>query len=169
MYSIAMSSLSSFLTIFSFIASSTSCCPLLPLATVQSPPKQTRYPDAKFSEVPSHLVSCNPIASQPLAEQGVDVANTVNAVDRYCANVERAKRELVQPRLRPDSLAFHAGGLPHRQPPPSFFRVNALRLSFSFRCLSRFLPYFFRRVGCSTPTTPGLLHCRHFFLLACDL
>ena len=28
-------------------------------------------------------------------QQGVDMADTVNAVDRCCANVERAKRELV--------------------------------------------------------------------------
>ena len=38
------------------------------------------------------------------------------------------------------------------------------------RCLvARFLPSFFRRAGCGTPTTPRLLHCRHFCLLACAL
>ena len=31
------------------------------------------------------------------------------------------------------------------------------------------LPSFFRRVGCSTPTTPRLFHRRHFRLLAYDL
>ena len=54
--------------------------------------------------------------------------------------------------------------------PRRFFRANALRLSLSSRfCLPRFLPSFFRRVGCSTLNTPRLLHRRHFFLLACAL
>ena len=50
------------------------------------------------------------------------MADTVNAVDRCCANVERAKRELLQPRPRPGGLVFLAGGLPLRSlpkcPPP---------------------------------------------------
>ena len=35
--------------------------------------------------------------------------------------------------------------------------------------LPRFLPSFFRRIGCSTPTTPRPLHRRNFCVLACDL
>ena len=46
-------------------------------------------------------------------------------------------------------------------------RANALRLSLSSRCfLPRFLSSFFRRVGCGPPTSPRLLHRRHFCLLA---
>ena len=55
--------------------------------------------------------------------------------------------------------------------PRRFFRTNPLRLSLSSRCfLPRFflLP-FFRRVGCSTPTSPRLLHRQHFCSLACAL
>ena len=89
--------------------------------------------------------------------------------DRSCANVERAERELVHPRTRPGGLVFHAGGLPHRPLPPSLFRSNALRISLSSRCLPRFLPWFFRRVGCGTPTTPRLLHRRHFSLFIMDV
>ena len=106
------------------------------------------------------------------------MADTVNAVDRCCTNVERAARQLLQPRPRPGGLVFLAGGLPLR--PLShflsarflrrFFRANVLRLSLSSSCfLPRFLPSFFRRVGCGTPTTPRLLHRRHFCLLACAL
>ena len=47
--------------------------------------------------------------------------DTVNAVDRCCANVERAERELLQPRPRPGGLVFLAGGLPLRPLPPSLF------------------------------------------------
>ena len=47
--------------------------------------------------------------------------------------------------------------------PRHFSRANALRLSLSSRCfLPRFLPSFFRRVGCGNPTTPRVLHRRHF-------
>ena len=102
------------------------------------------------------------------SQQGLDEADTVNTVDRCCANVERAERELRQPRPRPGGLVSHAGGLPLRLCfPRRFFRANALRLSLSSRCfVPRFLPSFFQRVGCSTPTTPRLLHRRHVCLLA---
>ena len=47
---------------------------------------------------------------------------------------------------------------------------NVLRLSLSSRCfLPRFLPLFFRYVGCSTPNKPRLLHRRQFCPLACAL
>ena len=52
------------------------------------------------------------------------------------------------------------------------FQANTHRLSLSSmsRCfLPRFLPSFSRRVGCGTPTTPRLLHRRHFCLLTCAL
>ena len=103
------------------------------------------------------------------SQQGVNVADTLTAVNRCCANVERAECELVQPRPRPGGLVFHAGSLPHRPRPPSFFRANTLRYSLSSRCLPMFLPSLLRRVGCTTPNTPRLLHRRHFCLLACDL
>ena len=44
------------------------------------------------------------------SQQGVDVADTVNAIDSCCTNVEHAERELVQPRPQ--------GGLPHLSLPP---------------------------------------------------
>ena len=69
MHSIVMPSSSAFLTTPSFIASPTLCCPFLPLTMIQSPLKKTRYPDAEMSEVPSLLVSCNPMTSQPFAAQ----------------------------------------------------------------------------------------------------
>ena len=53
--------------------------------------------------------------------------------------------------------------------PRRCFRANALRLLLSSRCfLPRFLPSFFRRVGCGNPTTPRR-HRRHCCLLACAL
>ena len=45
--------------------------------------------------------------------------DTVNDVDRCYANVERAERELLQPRPRPGGFVFLAGGLPLRPLPPS--------------------------------------------------
>ena len=59
--------------------------------------------------------------SSTRSQQGVDVADTVNAVDRCCAYVERAERELVQPIPRSGGLIFHAGGLPRRPLPLSLF------------------------------------------------
>ena len=41
-----------------------------------------------------------------------------------------------------------------------FFRASALRLSLNSRFLPWFPPWFFRHDGCSTPTTPRLLHSR---------
>ena len=80
-------------------------------------------------------------------------------------NVSSSSRDLTLAALcflRTDFLSAHF--------PRHFFRANTLRLSLSSRCfLLRFLPSFFRRVGCGTPTTPRLLHCRHFCLPACAL
>ena len=52
------------------------------------------------------------------SQQGVDVPD---AVDRCCANVERAERKLLQPRPRPGGLVFLADGLPLHPLPPSLF------------------------------------------------
>ena len=106
------------------------------------------------------------------SEQDVDVADIINAVDHCCANVERAERELLQPRPRLTALCFMRAAFFSACFPRRFSRPNALRLSRS--CMSRcfqswFLPSFFRRVGCGTPTTPRLLHHRHVCLLTCSL
>ena len=63
------------------------------------------------------------------SQQGVDVADTVNTVYRFSENVERADRELVQPKPRSGGFVDHAGGLLHRPRFPSL----------SSRCLLRFL------------------------------
>ena len=55
------------------------------------------------------------------SQQGVGVPNTVNAVDRCCANVERAERELLQPRPCPGGLLFLVGGRPLRPLSPLLF------------------------------------------------
>ena len=69
------------------------------------------------------------------SQQIIDVPDIVNAIHRCCANAERAKCELLQPRPRPGRLVFLASGVPLRPPP---------RLSFSSRCfLPRFLSSFF--------------------------
>ena len=71
------------------------------------------------------MVSCNPMTSQPFAAQILSRVSmcerTVNAVDRCCANVERAERELLQPRPRPGGLVFLADGPPLRPLPSSLF------------------------------------------------
>ena len=112
------------------------------------------------NSVPFGLLQSNNVTTlcSTGSQQGVDVENIVSAVDRCCVNVERAERDLVQPRPRPGGLVFLSGGLslrpslfPSKCPPP-------------FTQLS-----FFRRVGCCTPNMPRLLHHRHFFLLACAL
>ena len=69
MHSIVMLSSPAFLKISSFIASPTSCYSFLPSTMLQSPLRKTRYPDAEISEVPSLLVSCIPMTSQPMAAQ----------------------------------------------------------------------------------------------------
>ena len=80
-------------------------------------------------------------------------------------NVSSSSRDLALAALCSLRAHFLSARFPRR-----FFRANALRLSPSSRCfLPRFLPSFFRRVGCSTPPTPRLLHRGHFCLLACAL
>ena len=91
----------------------------------------------------------------------------LNVFDSCCVDIKSAERELFQPSPCPGGLVLHAGGLPHRPLPSSLFPSECPPLLSRF--LPRFPPWFFRRVGCSTPTTPRLLHSRLFCLLTCDL
>ena len=79
-------------------------------------------------------------------------------------NVSSSSQDLTLATLCFMRPAFLAARSPRR-----FFRANALRLLLSSSYLPRLLPSFFSRVGCGTPTTPRLVHRRHFCLLACDL
>ena len=123
MHSIAMPFLPAFSTISFFIASPTN--PMLPFSAPD--PAEIDAVSGRHdlgSSVPFGLLQSNNFTTLcgTGSQQGViDVADTVNAVDRCCANVERAERALVQPRPRPDSPVFHAGGLPLRPLPPSPF------------------------------------------------
>ena len=175
MHLIAMPSLPVFLTISSpFIASPTPCCPFLPLIPLQLPLKKTRYPGATISEVPSLLVSCSPITSEPLAAQGL---SRVSMLTIPLAPLTAAVRTLNVPNVSSSSrdlalaaLCFLRAAFFSARYPRSFFRAHVLSLSLSSTCfLPKFLPSFFRRVGNSTPNTPRLLHRRHFCLLACAL
>ena len=104
------------------------------------------------------------------SQQGVDVADIVNTVSSCYANVERVELELVQPRPRSVGLVFYASDLPRRPLSPSLFPSKCPPFFLSApgvspgSCLGSS-----RRVWCSTPTTPRLLHSRHFCLLACNL
>ena len=49
------------------------------------------------------------------------MADIVNALDRCCANVGHAERDIFQPGPRPGGLVLYAGGLPHHPPTPSLF------------------------------------------------
>ena len=135
--------------------------------------KLTRYPwwHDFGSSVLFDLLQSNNVTTlcSTGSQQGVHVADTVNAVGSYCANVDRAGRELLQSRPHPGYLVFMRAAFLIDRFPRRFFRANALRLSLSFRCLPRFLPWFFRRVEFGTLTTPRLLRSRHFCSLACGL
>ena len=101
------------------------------------------------------------------SQQGVDVPDTVNTVDHCCANVERADVSSSSRDLALANLCFLRMGFLSARFPRRLFRANAPHLLLSSRCfLPRFLPSFFRRVGYRPPTTPRLLHRRHFCLLA---
>ena len=125
MHSIVTPSSPAFLTIFSFIASPTPCCPFLLLTMLQSPLKKdavSRCRDFE-SSVPFGRLQFDDVTTlcSTGSQQGVDMADTVDVIDRCCANVERTKRELLKRRPRPDGLVFLAGGLPLRPLPPSLF------------------------------------------------
>ena len=173
MHSIAVPFSPAFLTISSFIASPTPCCPLLPLTKLESPLKNAVCRCRNFeSFVRFGLLQSDDVTTlcSTGSQQGVDMTDTVDAVDRCCVNVECTERELLQPRPRPGGLVFLAGGLPLRLLPRRFFLANALCLSLSSWCfLPRFLLSFSRRVGCGNPTAPRILHRRHFCLRACAL
>ena len=99
-----------------------------------------------------------------------DLEQLNGAVDRCCANVECAEREFSSRDLAVAALCLLRVDFLSARCPRRFFLTNALRLLLSSKCfLPKFLPSFFRRVGCGTPTTPRLLHRRHFCLLACAL
>ena len=174
MHSIVMPSSPAFLTISYFIASPTPCCPFLPLTMVQSRLIKTRYPDAEISGVPFLFVSCNPMTPQPFAGQILSRASmwpipltplTAAVRTLNVLNVSSSSRD-----LGPAALCFLRADFLSTLFPRRFLRANILRFSLSSGCfLPRFLPSFFRRVGYSTPTTPGLLLRRHFWLLACAL
>ena len=152
--SIAIPFLQAFVTTSYFIASPTSCCPFLPAAIAAEINALSRCDDFG-SSVPFGLLQFDNVTTLCItgSQQGVDVADTVDAVDRCCANVERAERELVQPRPRPGGLVFHADGLPRRPLPPSLFPSKCPPLSLSSRCfLPRFLPWLFPDVlGAALP------------------
>ena len=98
MHPIAMPSSPVFLTVSSFIASPTPCCPFFPL----TPAKVIVQIDAVSrcddfgSYVPFGLLQSDNVTTlcSTESQQGLNVVNTVNAVDRYCTNVERAERKL---------------------------------------------------------------------------
>ena len=95
--------------------------------------------------------------------------DTADTVDRCCANVERTVSSSSRD-LALVALCFLWADFLSARFPRSLIRANALRLSLSSWCfLPGSLPSFLRRVGCGNPTTPRLLHCRHFCLLACVL
>ena len=125
MHSTAMPSPPAFLTISSFIASPTLCCPFLPLTMLQSPLEKNAISRCRNfgSSVPFGLLQSDDVTTlcSTGSQQGVDVADTVDAVDRCCAKVELAERELLQPRPRPGGLVFLADGLSLRPLLPSLF------------------------------------------------
>ena len=160
MHLIAKPSLPAFIAMSSFLTSPAPCCPVLPLTPpLQSPLKNTRYPDATTSKVPSLLVSCSPIASQPFAVQDpnrvsmwpIPLAPLTAYVRTFnVPNVSSSSRDLTLAALCFLRAAFLSARCRRR-----LFRANALRLSLSSRCfLRRFFPSFFQRVECSTPNTP---------------
>ena len=96
------------------------------------------------------------------SQQGVDVADSVNAIDRCCTNVERAGRELLQPRPRPGGLVFHASGLPLRPLPPSLFPskcpppyAESHVQVFSTQVLAFILPMYWVRHSHHASTSPS--------------
>ena len=126
MHSKAMPSLSASLTIFFFIASLTPCCPfVLPL-------KQTQYPNATSSGVPSLLVSCSPNTPQPFATQGHSGVSkspipltplTAAMRTLRMPDVSLSSREFALATWFFKRMAFLSARFPRR-----LFRANALRL-----------------------------------------
>ena len=173
MHSIAITSSSAFLTISSFIASPTPCCPFLPRTPPQSPLQKTHYPDATISEVPPLLVYCSPITSQPFAAQGLSRMSMwpiplipLTAAVRTL-NVSSSSQDLALTALCFMRAAFLSARFSRR-----FFRANALRLSLSSmsRCSTKVLrfvlPTCWVRHSYHASTSPS---STLFCLLACAL
>ena len=124
MHSIVMPPSPAILTIFFFIASPTPCCPFWPLTPLQSPLRKMRYPDAEISKVPSLLVSCISMTSQPFAAQ---VLNRVSMYPIPLTPLTAAVRTLNVRNVSSSSrdlalvAVFLANGLPLRPLPPSLF------------------------------------------------
>ena len=134
MHSIVVPFSPAFLTISSFIASPTPCCPFLPLTMVQSPLKKTRYPDAEILEVPSLLVSCNPMTSQSFAAQ---VLSRVSMWPIPLTPLTAAVRTLNVPNVSSSSrdlalaaLCFLRADFLSARFPRCFFRANPLFTQF---------------------------------------
>ena len=112
MHSIAMPSLPAFLMISIFYRQSNP----MPPFSVFDPAKVDAVSKCHdfASSVPFSLLQSNNVTTHCStgSQQGVDMTDTINPVDCFCANVERAERDLVQPRPRPGGLVFRAGGLP---------------------------------------------------------
>ena len=90
------------------------------------------------SSVPFRLLQSDDVTTlcSTGSQQGVDVADTVDAIDRCCANVERAERKLLQSRPRPGGLVFLADGLPLRPLPSSPFPSKYPPLFIQFQVFS---------------------------------
>ena len=169
MHSIAMQSLQFFLNDFLLYRQSNPVLPFPPFdpAAVAAEVDAVSGCDNFGSSVPFGLVQSEDITAfcGTGSQEGVDVADAVDTFDSCCANIKRAKREFFQPRSCLGGLVLHAGGLPHRPLPSSLLPSECPPRSFSSRFLPRFPPCFFRRVGCSTPTMPRLLHSLFFAYL----
>ena len=140
MHFVVMPSSPVFLTIFYSIASPTSCCPFLSLTMLQPPLKKTRYPDAKILEVPSLLVSCNRMTSQPFTARVLSrvlmwpipltpfttVVRTFNV-----SNVSSSSRNFALA-----ALCFLRSDFLSARFPGRFFRANTLRFLLSSRVVS---------------------------------
>ena len=66
------------------------------------------------------------------SQQGVNVADTVDAVNSWCTNVERAERELFQPGPRPGGLVFLCGRTSRTSSPPASPFAFSEQLTFAF-------------------------------------
>ena len=100
--------------------------PFLNPATITAEKDAVSRCDSVGSSVIFCLLQSNDVTTlcSKESQQDVDVSDTVNAVDRCCANVKRTERELLQLRPRPRGLGFVAGELPFRPLPLSFFPIK---------------------------------------------
>ena len=87
------------------------------------------------------------------SQEAVDVANVVDTFYSCCAHIKSVEREFLQPPPRSDGVVLHAGAFLTARFFGRFSRAIAFRRSLNSRFLPRFPPWFFRRVGCDTPTS----------------